>query len=176
MKPNQTKIQMDKNFLKILMAAIAGVLIWFLFILLMTSCKFFQKLEKTKSDTVAVKKVTDTSVKVDTSKTKSESSYLRETFIFPPKDTVINNYYNTTTPAVYIRESGSKTDQTDNFKFEDLRKEVLDSIAASRKNVSSDTKIKVFDFWQILALGLVGLIVIYFITNKISFSLKNKTV
>jgi hypothetical protein len=138
-----------------------------------SSCSFFNKSQssrkQTGSDSSNVKKVTETLTKVDTSKTKSESTYTKETIYFG-RDTTINNYFTTPAPTVIVRETGTKKEETQNFNFENYRKDLIDSIRIAHLELElskkSETKVKVLDFWQILALGMVGLIVLYFVANK----------
>ena len=146
---------------------IAGITLAILF--LSAGCKILQTKQSSSSDTSSVKKELQVNSKVDTSKTKSESQYTRETFIVPGRDTTINNFIfqpGNQQPTVYIRETGSKKEETNTFQFADFRKEILDSLSASKQESKVETKVKVLDFWQILALGLIGLIIVFFIGSK----------
>jgi len=141
-------------------AALAAALLILFFMLFVTSCKILHKKDVQKSDTADVKKETQSSVKVDTSKSKSESAYTRETFIYPGGDTnvfVTNNY--PASPAVYIRESGTKKTEDDNFKFEDFKRDFLDSMKTVTTAKQTETKIKT-DWMTIAILAALGLLVL----------------
>jgi len=152
-------VNQNKPYWEIFIAALAAALLILFFMLFITSCKILHKKDVQKSDTADVKKETQTSVKVDTSKSKSESAYTRETFIYPGRDTnvfITNNY--PASPAVYIRESGTKKTEDDNFKFEDLRKEILDSLKIVNSAKQTETKIKT-DWMTIAILAALGLLI-----------------
>jgi hypothetical protein len=158
-----------KDFITCLI--IAGAMV--VFCLLLSSCSFFRKVAMTKdevkSDSSSVKKETEKLNKVDTSKSKSESTYTKETIYFG-RDTTINNFYTTPSPAVIIRESGTKKEETNNYNYETRERQLIDSMRIANLELQlskkTETKVKVLDFWQILALGILGLIVLYFVANK----------
>lgn len=161
------KNNLIEYIIRFLGALVTAGLIVFLFVTL-SGCKLLHSKDvqrtESKSDSSGVKKETETSSKVDTSKSKSESAYTRETFYYG-RDTTINNFISQ--PAVYIRESGTKKEETQNYNYEQRLKEFTDSFTiANLKNElakKSETKVKVLDFWQILALGMLGLVVLYLV-------------
>lgn len=146
-----------------------SVLISFVLVVILithSGCKFFQLKKSNSSDTTSVKKDVTEQAKVDTSKSKSESEYKKETFYFG-RDTTINNFY-PASPTVYIKESGSKKDETNNYQFENFRKELLDSINANKKVVSVETKGKFgFSTFEIIVLCTLGLYVIKTFANPL---------
>ena len=150
----------DKAFNKILIRCAIVAIIIIGIIVFLSGCTLFKTSKSVASDTTSVKKEVQLSSKVDTSKSKSESAYIKETFIYPPRDTTINNFYNTTNPpAVYIRESGSKKEETNTAIFDNFRKEFLDSLAASKRTVATESKTKFgFSTFEIIILCAVGLI------------------
>jgi hypothetical protein len=165
----------DKTFFQLVVTAgmiiLAVLALWMAF----SSCNVFKKVEQKKSDSTVVKKELETASKVDTSKHSRESAYTRETFIYP-RDTnvfVTNNY--PASPAVYIRETGTQKEVNNDYKFEDLRKEFLDSLSASAKSKNVETKVKVLDFWQLLALAGIAFLILKTVAGKyINFPIKKK--
>ncbi len=136
-----------------------------------SSCSFFNKSQKQsseiKTDSTKVKRETEKVSNVDTSKTKAESTYQKETIYFG-RDTTINNYY--PAPAVIIRESGTKKEETNNYNYETRERQIVDSMRIANLELQlskkTETKVKVLDFWQILALGLIGIVILYLVGNK----------
>lgn len=170
MKPNKDVIEYAMIFIGSLVMACLIVLLF----TLLTGCKLLHSRElqksEVKTDSSSVKKETETLTKVDTSKSKSESTYTKETFYYG-RDTTINNFIiQPNQPAVYIRESGTKKEETQNYNFEDWQRRFTDSMTIANMKTElekkSETKVKVLDFWQILALGMLGLIVLYMVANK----------
>lgn len=134
--------------------------------LLLSSCDFFRRVQRTetetKNDSTNVKKVTETSSKIDTSKTSTVTT--KETVYYPQP--IIVPGKNGETKVVFVpqstRETGSEEKQ--NFNYEDYRKDLLDSmrIANLELALSKQTETKAallpFGFW--LGIGIVGLVAI----------------
>jgi hypothetical protein len=135
---------MDKKFLKILIAAIAGVLIWFLFILLMTGCRVFKKESSSinRKDTVGIS--SQGSSKSDSSGSKTDKLYTKETYYLPGRDTVINNIIQPGHPQIiYVKESGrEKTEQAQIIK-DTSWKEAFNSLSVLIASKELDKKVKV---------------------------------
>jgi hypothetical protein len=137
--------------------------------LALSSCSFMSKSDKhqtaNKSDSVAVTKEKEALNKVDTSKSKSESAYTKETFFFPGRDTTINNYiFQPSQPAVYIRESGTQKEEKQNFNFESWLKEKEDSIRIAQLqtelNKKKESEGSVLSVGQLIGIALIGLVLI----------------
>lgn len=146
--------------------AVAALLV--LLFSLLTGCRLIREHKSDStvktSDSSTFKKQSESSNKVDTSKSKSETTYLKETYIYPPRDTIVNNYY-PASPAVYIRESGNKKDETQNYNYDQRLKEVTDSmkIASLQQQVNEQSKSKTsFAMSPVLwvLIGAVGLFIV----------------
>ena len=146
-------------------ALVIACVIVFLFVTL-TGCKLLSKVEKQKSevktDSTNVKKVTETSSKVDTSKTVTASS--KETIYYPQP--IIVPGKNGETKVVFVPQSTKETgtEERQNFNYEDYRKDLIDSmrIANLELQLTKQSEIKTsvlgFGFW--LGVALVGLVLI----------------
>ncbi len=145
-------------------------LIFVIIAAIFSGCTLFQKTQKTKeeikSDSTSVKKVTETSSKVDTSKTSSTNT--KETVYYPQP--IIVPGKNGETKVVFvpqtIRETG--TEEKQNFNYEDYRKDLIDSMRianlelALSKQSETKTSILGFGFWlgvSLLGIVLIGLMV-----------------
>lgn len=171
-----------KKFLEYILivagSIILAALIWLLLFSL-TGCRLIKerKTDSTikTSDSANVKKQTESSNKVDTSKSKSETTYLKETYIYPPRDTIINNYY-PSSPSVYIRESGAKKEEVNNYNYDQRLKEVTDSmrIASLQERVNEQTKSKTKVGPSFIEWVLIGVLALLLLKNFIPFKITNK--
>lgn len=166
----------NEDYIEIVKGVAGGLIILVLIVwfFLASGCKLLSEVKKdrteTKTDSSGVKKETEMLSKVDTSKSKSESAYTKEIFYYG-RDTTINNFiFQPNQPSVYIKESGTRKDETQNYNYEQRLRQSLDSMRISelekQLNKETKTEVKIFDFWQILALGIIGVIVLYLIANK----------
>ena len=151
-----------KDLLKCFIVALGIVLLCLIF----SSCTLFNKSQKTKetksSDSANVKKVTETSSKIDTSKTTTvntkETVYYPQPIIVPGKDG--------STQVVFVPQSTKETgsEQKQNFNYEDYRKDLIDSMRIANlemqlsKQSETKTSILGFGFW--LGVALVGIVLI----------------
>jgi len=126
MEPDIDKLfrQFIGNILKWLFAA----LIIFIIIYTLTGCKLFK--ESKSSDSVNLSKITEGKSKVDSNGNTKEKEYLKETFIYPKGDTIINNFYPPNSPTVYIRETGKEKEQSVQLVRDDSWKNAVDSLKA----------------------------------------------
>ena len=134
--------------------------------LILSSCDFFRRVQRTetevKSDSANVKKVTETSSKIDTSKTSTVTT--KETVYYPQP--IIVPGKNGETKVVFVPQSTKETgsEERQNFNYEDYRKDLIDSmrIANLELALSKKTETKAallpFGFW--LGIGIVGLVAI----------------
>lgn len=138
-------------FKDLITAAIISVL-FVVFIISFSSCKLLSKVNKSSNDSASVKKETETSAKVDTSKSKTESSNTKETVYYPQP--IIVPGKDGETKVIFVpqstKETGSQTQENINYKFEDLRKEVLDSLRVA--NASKESKTKAGTDWLTIAI------------------------
>lgn len=153
-----------ESFCETVVAVLTALLIYLFVLLFFSSCKLFREVKKDSSDSTHVLKQIDRVSNTDTSKIKTETTYTRETFFYP-RDTTVNNFI--TNPVAYIRETGSQKTEELTARFENMQRTLLDSLNSIRNSKQAITKVSVFDFWQILAVGLVALIILYFLVTKI---------
>jgi hypothetical protein len=164
----------DKSYMRILFIALA--IVGLLATLLLTSCKLFSEVEKSRTtaatDSAAVKKETETVSKVDTSKSKSESTYTKETIYFG-RDTTINNYITTPGPTVIVRESGTKKEESQNYNFENRERIIVDSMRLahleSQLTKQSETKVDVLGIGFWIGVALAGLVLIGLLIMAMKF-------
>ena len=168
MEPDIDKLfrQFIGNILKWLFAA----LIIFIIIYTLTGCNVFRALKKEESearaDSVNVKKQTEVSSKVDTTKTKTETIHTKET-IYQPQPIYIQGK-DGETKVIFVpqstKETGSNKEEKQNFSFEDYRKDFMDSvkIAEMEKQLAKQSETKGsllgMGFW--IGVSLVGLVLI----------------
>lgn len=154
-----------KNFTR----CFASALIIVAFLLSSSSCSVFRSLKKdehnTQTDSTNLRKQTELTNTIDTS--KSKSTYSKETITFyPQRDTVINNIIipKTSNPyPVYItKETG--TNEIQNYNYETRQKQIIDSmrIANLEMQLNQRTEIKssVLSPMQLIGLSIFGLIII----------------
>jgi len=146
---------------------IIGLLFW---LILFSGCKVFQDLKKEKShigsDSVNVKKESESLSKVDTSKSKSESAHNKETVYYPQPIYIEGKDGETKVVFVpqTVRESGTNKEETQNFNFENYRKDIIDSMRIAQlefqlsKRVETKVDVLGIGFW--IGVSLVGLVLI----------------
>lgn len=162
----------DKEFIDVFKGSLLIAVILVLVCLVLSSCSLFKKVERSGSDSANVKKQDESTTRVDTSKSKNESTYSKEYIYVPGRDTTINNYFPANSPQpIYIyRESGTNKQENQNGVFEDWKKHYQDSTAASQKQLSSKTDIKVgpnlFEIIIMIGLGLLLLPKILLLIQK----------
>ncbi len=133
---------------------------------LLSSCEFFRKAQRSSADSTSVLKTNEVGTKVDSSTTKKASEYEKITYAFPPGDTtVINNYFpaypSMPRPTVITVEKGTTQEQTNTFNYETLLKWKIDSLAASQKNSTVTTKAALLNPFHFIAIG--GILLLGFI-------------
>ncbi len=149
----------------------------------LSSCEFFRKLDKSavvnKNDSTNVKKETEVSSSVDTSKTKTASTketvYYPQPIIVPGKDGETKIVFVPQT----VKETG--TEEKQNFNFDNYRRDLLDSMRIaqleSQLNKQSETKGSVLGmgFWIGVSILGVVLLAIIVVLAKFANQLKNVT-
>jgi len=140
-----------------------------IFLFSLASCKLFREIQTEKSDSTSVNKSSEGLQKVDTSKIKSESASTKETVYYPQPIYIQGK--DGETKVVFVPQSTKETEarkeETDLALFENFRKEFLDSLSSKTSKKDAETKVKVLDFWQILALGLLFVVLIFIIRKNI---------
>lgn len=145
-----------------------GMLLLFLLPFICSSCKLSREVSKSGKDSIVVSKTNEGNSRIDSSGTKSDKTNTKETVYYPQPIYIQGKDGETKTVFVpqYIREIGTeKTEQSQIIK-DTSWKDAFNSLAVLISSKESQTTAKAFDFWQILALGILGLIVLYFIGNK----------
>lgn len=145
-------------------------------IILLCSCTSSKTLHKVATDSTQVNKVDSGSVKVNTGSEKKENDWWKETIVYPQaRDCTINNYYNTTTPAVIIREGGSHKEESNYTAVDSSWKNSFDSLQAKVSETNKTSKSKVLSPWHLLFIGL-GLLLGYDLLkrglSRVKFSLR----
>lgn len=162
-------MKQNRDFLEIFKGALAAVALLFLLVAFFTCCTVIRGKKSSSSDsTSVVKKDSGSLIKSDIAESKMKD-YERVTYIFP-KDTNVINYH--TYPKTIIYEKGKQQESKTQTIYDSSWKKEIDSLKVRLANSQLNTKTKVFDFWQILAIGLLGIIVLYFISTKLSISIK----
>src|SRR5689334_14701444 len=155
--------QYFKDFIRCLALALIVVI----YLLSLTSCSVFKSLKKDQkvvsTDSTNLHKIKEVESTIDTSKTKTESKYTKETFIFPPyqRDTTINKFYNSY-PVQYIKETGSSATETNNYNYQTREKQLIDSMRIanleSQLSLKQESKVKagigLIEWILIIGLGL----------------------
>ena len=161
------------------MKYIAAILI----VLTLSSCEFFRKLDKGKTDTTSVK-TKETEVKSgDTTKVTTKATNEWERWTFAPRDTNVINInlpkQSYPAPIIYERGSGSQTQQVDMGVFENWKQRFQDSLKFVEQFKKSETKGSILSVGQLIIIGLIIflilciLVLIFFFQNKISTIIKN---
>lgn len=145
---------------------IKSILTIIIFCTIFSSCEFMRKSQKTKqevsSDSTNVKKETETSSKVDTSKTKTATT--KETIYYPQP--IIVPGKNGETKVVFVPQSTKETgtEEKQNFNYEDYRKDIIDSMRIANLELALSAKSEVkgsllgFGFW--LGVSMLGIVLI----------------
>ncbi len=154
------------SFFKDLLTCLIIALITVVLCVIFSSCTLFQKTQKTKeetrTDSTSVKKVTETSSKVDTSKTSSTNT--KETVYYPQPIIVPGKDGGTQVIFVPQKTTETGTEERQNFNYEDYRKDLIDSMRIANlelqlsKQSETKTSILGFGFW--LGVSLVGIVLI----------------
>ena len=156
----------EPNFFKDLLTCFIIALLVVCLCLVFSSCSLFNKSQKTKetvkTDSTSVKKTTEVSSKVDTSKTSSTNT--KETVYYPQP--IIVQGKNGESKVYYVPQSVKETgtEQKQNFNYEDYRKDLIDSMRIANlelqlsKQSETKTSILGFGFW--LGVALVGIVLI----------------
>lgn len=144
--------------------------------LYLTGCEVFRKAEKNSSSNTSVKKENTGQQSGDTSKSKSNSTYTKETWGFAPRDTIapvfninVPEPKVTSYPVYYQKETGSKQEEITLGMFYNMQKALLDTIAARSSNKKVDEGGSVLSVGQLLMIGVIiflvlclGALIIYF--------------
>jgi uncharacterized protein YpmB len=117
-----------------------------IFCTIFSSCSLFKKSQTTRkennSDSTNVKKSSEVSSKVDTSKTKTETIHTKET-IYQPQPIYVKGK-DGETKIVFVpqstKETGTSKEETQNFNYENTRKELLDSIRIANLELALSEK------------------------------------
>ena len=160
-EPNHNK------FLRDFMTCLVIALIMVILCIIFSSCSLFNKSQKTKetikTDSTSVKKVTETSSKVDTSKTKSEST--KET-VYYPQPIIIPGTNGGEAKIIFVPQSTKETgkSETQNFNYDQWFKEKTDSMTIANLQLQlskqSETKVGILPLGFWIGIGFVGLVAI----------------
>lgn len=145
-----------------------------------SSCKLMYDIgkgkEQSKTDSVGVKKETEEKAKVDTSRSKSESTYSKETTYYPQPI-----YVNGPEPKIVfvpqkVTESGTSKQESFNAIFESWKKNYEDSVAKAEQMKSKTKDVEVTAKTDWLTIGMIVAIALLFlqkfITIKLPFKIK----
>ena len=151
------------------------------FLLIMCSgCEFFRKMSKSETevrgDSVNVKKATEVSSSVDTSKSKiastKETVYYPQPIIVPGKDGETKIVFVPQT----VKETG--TEEKQNYNFENYRKDFLDSMRMAKLeaelNKKSETEGSILGIGLWIGIAIVGVVLIGLLIALVHF--KNQIV
>jgi hypothetical protein len=143
--------------------------------LLLSSCSFFNKSQKTtseiKNDSTKVKKETETSSKIDTSKTTTATT--KETVYYPQPIYIQGK--DGETKVIFAPKSTTETgkQEVQNFNYEDYRKDIVDSmrianleLALSKKSETKGSLLGI-GFW--IGISLFGLVLIFLMFMMLKF-------
>jgi uncharacterized membrane protein len=172
----------DKEYRNDFIKALGGVAMIFLFLtaFICSGCEFMRKLDKSattdRNDSTNVKKQTEVSSSVDTSKTKTASTketvYYPQPIIVPGKDGETKIVFVPQT----VKETG--TEEKQNFNYENYMKNVLDSMTIaqlkSELNKKSETEGSVLGMGFWIGIAIVGVVLIGLLLALVHF--KNQIV
>lgn len=141
-------------------------------LVLFSSCKLFTKSQGSKDDSSHVISNKEQTLSGDTSKRKSEATNTKETVYYPQPIYIQGKDGESKVVFVpqTVKETLSNKEESQNGNYQQVTKDFMDSMRAFMQTRSSQTTVKAFDFWQIFALGIVGLVVLvilYVIIKKI---------
>lgn len=124
-----------------------------------SSCEFFRKLDKTQESSSDIKKENENTSSGDTSKIKSRSDYVRETWSWDTVKPVVNinvpEQKITTYPVYYQRETGSKSDEITLGMFYNFQKQITDSLNSFKQSKQSETKAEVLSVGHLIMIGMI---------------------
>ena len=99
-----------------------------LIIILLSGCKLFREVDKKSSDSTVVKKDIQSSAKVDTSQTKTETASTKETVYYPQPIYIQGK--DGETKVVFVpqstKETGTKKEESNNAIFETWQRNFMD--------------------------------------------------
>jgi hypothetical protein len=168
----------DKPFFAILKGAIAVAVTLVTICIVCSSCKLFYNLgkgkEQSRSDSVGVKKQTEQTSKVDTSKSKTESTYSKETTYYPQPI-----YVNGPEPKIVfvpqtVTESGTSKQESFNAVFENWKKNYEDSVAKAEAMKTKNKEVEVTAKTDWLTIGMLAAIALLFLQKFVSIKLPFK--
>lgn len=130
-----------------------------------------------KSDSGKVEIKDSGSVKTNSGTNAIDNKWWKETIIYPPKDSTVNNYYSYTTPAIIYREGGQqKQESTYNNRDSAWAKSMeakyqasVDSITVALNRSKKSKETQVFTIWQIVGISF-GASLITFLLSKFKIS------
>lgn len=138
-------------------------------------CDVTKKVSKTKSDSTIVSKQDSGRIDQASTSDKKENTWFKETIIYPPagdeKKPDVNNYYNTTTPAVIYREGGTQSSKQDQNTYSSAWKNSYDSLQATIKQSDTEKHTKVLGFWDIVGIA-AGVGIILIIISKLKIGIR----
>lgn len=153
----------DKEYIKDALMGLGGALLLLsiLVIILCSSCKLFKQVEKSNSDSTKVEKQDEVNSKVDTSKTKNESTATKETVYYPQPIYIQGK--DGETKVVFVPQSTKETEvsksENQNAVFEEWKRHYEDSTQNAQSNLSKDVKVKAgpsfIEWLLIIAIGLL---------------------
>lgn len=158
MNPNKDFFKIYWGAIKLAIGIVLGLILVNFFC---TSCTMSKKTFGSKKDSTVISRIDSGTLKK--TETSTNSDWWREILNFQPhKDSV---YIEKTAQPIYIdrpvqiiREGGTmKTTQVNTDSVWNNR---MDSLIIKLSENSKNSKTKVFDFWQILALGVLGFLVL----------------
>lgn len=135
-----------------------------------SACEVIKAKKETATEATEVAKRDSGSVSLNSSTDLRKSDWFKETVYFQPKDCTINNYYNTTTPTVIIREGGSNSQQTNHLNYDSIWQSRLDSLQVSQNKSEKTKETVVLNPWQIAGIAAgVCLVILLLSKLKVSF-------
>lgn len=153
---------------------VAAILVFICFIC--SSCEVFKKSQRVTTDTTQVRKIDSGAIHKNELTTKTDTEWWREVLNFIPRDsTYIEKtnqpiYY--TQPVQIIREGGSIQYVQQQVDYDSIWNNKMDSLLAKFQTTKTESKAQAFNFWQIIALAALGLIILNIIGSKLRISLK----
>lgn len=150
-----------------------------LFSLILSSCEFFRKLDKSSSENSSIDTNKEGSLRKDSSGTKSDKTYTKETFFYPGRDTTINNFIfqpeaKQQQPVVYIRETGQEKTEQAQVIVDTSWKDFARLLVASQSEKKTETEGSVLGTGTIIAIAVAGfvllllIIAIFYIIKKLN--------
>lgn len=141
------------------------------FVFLIQSCKVVRSLKQSSKDSVSIHQDKTGSSHTDSSGTKTDKTYTKETIYYQPIKDTTTNHFQITTPAPIVRiiETGHEQTQAVQIIKDTSWKDAFNSLAILIANKEKDSSTSVLSFWQLIGIAFLGIVFIGMVLVIIHF-------